>query len=165
MGKIKNRIQDMLDYTCEVFNIPNPTYNYALYTPSWFYTAFSNKIRFSNQKVIDPILIQSKLKDFWPTSTHDEAVEVLTILKNDGSVSKIQGSKSWRVNRKKAPSKSNTGNKVIPALPKGQSKHQKMKTGQCLKCGSFVRNKNRHNNKHHTTDECKLNIIRSIIEE
>lgn len=70
----------------------------------------------------------------------------------------------------------NKGTWKIPRLPVAASSpsvvhnvaHVPVRTtyrpGDCLKCGFRVTNPRRHNNQRHTAEDCKLNIVKGVLE-
>jgi len=101
----------------------------------------------------------------WESATQAEARQILTIL--EGTVVRRIG-RVWKILHPTRPTP--TPDPRLPAptpLKKGESiySRRKIKPGVCPRCEANVKNPNRHNNKLHTGEDCRFNIVKKILEE
>ena len=132
--------------------------------PAWLHSALSVRSKYKNFAVFDHNKMHSLLREYWPTASMAEAEQVCSRLETFDVLRRIPKTKTWNVVR---PTKTREPQPYNPqkAVPKGSSLYVRYKPGECRKCGSHVRNTNRHNNKSHSVDECRHNIVEKIINE
>jgi hypothetical protein len=102
------------------------------------------------------------LKKKWETATASEAEEAFKVLESERRVRRI--GQKWKILR---PEPNPNANPNVTFTPwwRGNGKGSKEKPGECPRCGFHVANRNRHNNKLHTNEECHMNIVKKIMVE
>lgn len=102
------------------------------------------------------------MRRIWTTATEEEVIRAVSLVEATGSLRRVKKD-VWRVVR-------------IPAVPKPQAPppqksaqkavfvRTKYSPGECPRCGFRVSNPRRHNNQLHTREDCKLNVVKGVLE-